>query len=198
MIVYYNQTAAHTLYEVWQRGTNAYKPNVGAADFQEGSIIVKLAVTTAQGDDPSGPNYWPVLKGTAKSKVFQPALPSIFPTPKTPPVITEVSALQFDIIVKDAKTTGEVGSETAWVFSTLVYDKDAPGATPWDRLTPLGAMWGNDPQLASVDPIVNAGKTPNQQLVQTVVNPAAPAYAKITLGYGGRLSGPNDAAANIT
>ena len=119
VIVYYNPTAAYALYQVWQQNTNAYKPNVLKADFQEGSIVIKLAVTTAQGDDSSRPNYWPVLKGTAKSKVFQPALPAIFPTPETPPVITEVSALQFDIIVKDTKTTREVGSETGWIFSTL-------------------------------------------------------------------------------
>jgi hypothetical protein len=83
-----------------------------------------------------------------------------------------------DIIVKDHKTAPKTG----WVFSTLVYDKAAPGATTWDKLVPLGAMWGNDP---GVD---------NDRLEETVINPAAPAYAKITLGWGLRLSGPNDAA----
>jgi hypothetical protein len=193
VIVYYNPTAAYTLYKVWQQNTNPYKPNVANADFDEGSIVVKLAVTTAQGDDPSKPNYWPVLKGTAKSKVFQPP----FTNPSAPSVITEVAALQFDIIVKDTKTTMETGSKTGWVFSTLVYDKDAPGETPWDRMVPLGAMWGNDPKVAADDPTTNVGMKPNQKLDQTVVNSAAPPYAKITLGYGGRLSGPNDAAANI-
>ena len=197
VIVYYNQTAAYTLYQVWQQNTNPYAPSVAKADFQEGSIIIKLAVTTAQGDDPGKPNYWSVLSRTARSKVFQPALPATFPTPTTPPLITDVSALQFDIIVKDTQTTREAGSETGWVFSTLVYDKDAPGSTPWDRLVPLGAMWGNDPQVAAEDPVANVGMTPTQKLVQSVINPAAPEYAKITLGYGGRLSGPNDAAANI-
>ncbi len=201
VVVYYNPTAAHELYRVWQQNTNPYKPNVADANFDEGSIIVKLALTTAQGEDPSQKDtYWPVLKGTARSKVYQPAGP--YPYPLTPPalpapVVTDVSAMQFDLIVKDTKTTQEAGSATGWVFATLVYDKDAPGATPWDRMVPLGAMWGNDPDVATVDPDINVGKHPNQTLSQTVVNPAAPQYAKLTLGYGGRLSGPNDAAANF-
>lgn len=196
VVVYYNPTAAFTLYRVWQHNTNPYKPNTAEAAFDEGSIIVKLAVTTAQGEDPTQTNYWPVLKGTARSRVFQP--PFNAPPNTTPaPVITEVSALQFDIIVKDSQTTRESGSATGWVFATLVYDKDAPGATPWDRLVPLGAMWGNDPDVANIDPVTNVGPNPNQKLRQTVVNPAAPAYAKITLGYGGRLSGPNDSAYSI-
>ena len=36
--------------------------------------------------------------------------------------------------------------QTGWVFTTLVYDKDAPGRTVLDKMVPLGAQWGNDPQ----------------------------------------------------
>jgi hypothetical protein len=54
--------------------------------------------------------------------------------------------------MKDTK----VASDTGWVFITWVYDPDAPGARPWDRLVPVGAMWGNDPEFArqpgGVDP----------------------------------------------
>jgi hypothetical protein len=32
--------------------------------------------------------------------------------------------------------------------------------------------------------------------MQNWINPAAPAYSKMTLGWGGRLSGPNDGAVN--
>jgi hypothetical protein len=53
-------------------------------------------------------------------------------------------------------------------------------------MVPLGAMWGNDPQATS----------PGQPLMQNWINPAAPAYSKMTLGWGGRLSGPNDGAVN--
>lgn len=56
-------------------------------------------------------------------------------------------------------------------------------------MVPLGAMWGNDPQIDST-------ASPTQPLTQNWINPAAPAYVKMTLGWGGRLSGPNDAAVN--
>ena len=83
--------------------------------------------------------------------------------------------MQFDLIVKDTATVPGSG----WVFATLVYDKDAPGDDIWDKMVPLGAMWGN------------AGGR-RRRLQENWINPAAPAYAKMTLGWGGRLSGPND------
>jgi hypothetical protein len=46
-------------------------------------------------------------------------------------------------------------------------------------------MWGNDPEVAA---------NPNAPLKETVINPKAPAYSTATLGWGGRLSGPNDGA----
>ncbi|HVV54540.1 MAG TPA: hypothetical protein VHC47_04420, partial [Mucilaginibacter sp.] len=37
-------------------------------------------------------------------------------------------------------------------------------------------------------------KPPYPKLYETVINPKAPAYSTETLGWGGRLSGPNDGA----
>jgi hypothetical protein len=172
--VYYNQVAAYTLNQIWQQ-PNPYQPQAKNGQFQEGAIIIKLAMTTASGND------WPPMKGSTKSQVF---VPPFDPAKPQVPVLTDVYVLQFDLIVKDTKTAPKTG----WVFATLVYDKDAPGATTWDKMVPLGAMWGNDPG-------VNSAQNPKAPLEETVVNPAAPAYAKVTLGWGGRLSGPNDAAA---
>jgi len=87
--------------------------------------------------------------------------------------------MQFDIIVKDTASSPKTG----WVFSTLVYDASASGDA-WDKMVPLGVMWGNDPGVTS-----NA-------LHETWINPKAPPYATMTLGWGGRLSGPNDGARN--
>lgn len=58
------------------------------------------------------------------------------------PQLDQTSLMQFDLIVKDTKSAPKSG----WVFATLVYDKDAPGSNVWDKLVPLGAMWGNDPE----------------------------------------------------
>ena len=55
--------------------------------------------------------------------------------------------MQFDIIVKDSVAAPKTG----WVFSTLVYDLNAPGDA-WDKMVPLGAQWGNDP---GIDPETN-------------------------------------------
>ncbi len=172
--VYYDEVAAYTLNRIWQQ-PNPYQPQLKNTQFQEGAIIVKLALTTASGAD------WPVMQGSARSRVF---VPPFDPSKPQIPILTDVYVLQFDLIVKDSKTAPKTG----WVFATLVYDKDAPGQTTWDKLVPLGAMWGNDPG-------VNSATDPTAPLFETVVNPAAPAYSKITLGWGGRLSGPNDAAA---
>jgi hypothetical protein len=102
--------------------------------------------------------------------------------PKPPAKVVNAAFFQLDIIVKDSKTSPNTG----WVFSTLVYDKSVSGDA-WARMVPLGAMWGNDPDLNSVI-------TPNAILRENVVNPMAPLYSIETLGYGGRLSGPNDGA----
>ena len=71
-------------------------------------------------------------------------------------------------------------STTGWVFGTFVYDGNAPGATPWDRLVPVGLMWGNDP--------TRVGTT--QTLQQTKVN--AQLQIPQHLGFEKRLNGPVD------
>jgi len=83
--------------------------------------------------------------------------------------------------VKDSKSSPKTG----WVFMTLVYDGSMPGDV-WDKMVPLGVQWGNDPQATRED----------MPLVENWNNPAAPLYSTQTLGWGGRLSGPNDGARN--
>jgi hypothetical protein len=56
-------------------------------------------------------------------------------------------------------------------------------------MVPLGAMWGNDPE-------VNSALKHPAPLTETWINPDAPKYSRQTLGWGGRLSGPNDGARN--
>ena len=103
-------------------------------------------------------------------------------------VMQQVYLFQFDIIVKDS----QAAPDSQWVFTTLVYDKDAPGDTNWDKMVPLGVMWGNDPDVMSPQgcDYLTPGACPPLQ--QTWINQATPVYARETLGWGGRLSGPND------
>ena len=104
--------------------------------------------------------------------------------PSGDPVVQDVQFFQFDIIVKDSKAAPRTG----WVFMTLVYDKRIPYRDNWDQMIPLGVMWGGDPTVISpIDP-------PYPELYETWINPKAPTYSTETLGWGGRLSGPNDGA----
>ncbi|MFY9556050.1 MAG: hypothetical protein WAV20_09020 [Blastocatellia bacterium] len=172
VLPYYDSVAAYTLGQVW--GQTALKPNITtqASQFPEGGIIIKLALVTASGTE------WPAMQGAAQWPVYA---PNPNGPPDGPPELINVYLMQCDIIVKDSLTSPKTG----WVFTTLVFDNSVQGDA-WDQMIPLGAMWGNDPdQNFAVNPA---------QLSETVINPDAPAYSTETLGWGGRLSGPNDGA----
>ncbi len=176
VLTFYDKRAANALYNVW--GATATRPKIqaGAPQFAEASVVVKAAFSTANAD------AWPVMQGAREWTLYISTNATKNRGRTAPPELDPTSFFQFDIIVKDTKSAPKTG----WVFSTLVYDKDAPGNDFWDKMVPLGAMWGNDPQATS----------PDQKLMENWINPAAPAYAKMTLGWGGRLSGPNDGARN--
>jgi hypothetical protein len=176
-LVLYDSTAAYTVGQIW--GSTGQKINLvnDAAQFKEGSVIVKLAFSNI--------NYpsWPVMKDAPTFSIYDTiGTGRIFPQDTVYKVRT-VSFFQMDVIVKDSKTSPKTG----WVYSTFVYDMDVKGGI-WEKLVPLGAMWGNDPDIIS--PLI----PPYPKLNETAINPNAPVYSRETLGWGGRLSGPNDGA----
>ena len=182
-VIYYDALSATMLDRLW---ADPFQPNRKAVSFPEGGMVVKAAAVTPT------PEQWPVIEGSAIWNVYRPTVealqskdynPYAIPTNAT---VVPLRVLQFDIIVKDTVASPQTG----WVFVTYVYDKDASGASPWDKLVPLGAMWGNDPEFAR-DP---NGLPPGAKLQETWINPDAPPYARSSLGWGGRLSGPIDVA----
>lgn len=180
--IYYDETAAYTLHKVWQKcnkGKNECVPSINdnEAQFKEGAIVIKSAGVTAT------PEQWPVLEGAAKWQIYRKPFDLNGTIENANPQVTDIRVGIFDIIVKDSVAAPQTG----WVFATLVYDKNAKGDNAWDKMVPLGAMWGNDPE-------VNSAKNPAQKLKQNYINPKAPAWSKVTLGYGKRLSGPFDIA----
>lgn len=184
VLTYYDARAAASLGAVWgSTELSAMAPNVTTSNtqFTEGSIIVKAAAFASV--DPTMPTgWWPVLNGAQQWKLYlrpEPPDPKTQPKPPKPanPQVQPAYVMQFDIIVKDSQSSPKTG----WVFMTLVYDSRAPGDA-WAKMVPLGVQWGNDPQA----------KTRRAPLFENWINPAAPFYAKQTLGWGGRLSGPND------
>ncbi len=173
VLTMYDKTAAYTLGKLWGKTGTKIDLKNNAGQFEQGSIIIKFAFSTS--------NYpaWPSMKNAQQFEIYD--MNTV--TGDSTWSIQNVSFFQFDIIVKDTITAPKTG----WVFSTLVYDKDAPGNTVWEKMVPLGAQWGNDPN-------VNSTKYPNMKLTENVINPKAPKYSTETLGWGGRLSGPNDGA----
>jgi hypothetical protein len=182
-VIYYDALSATMLKSLW---ANPFAPNRSAVSFPEGGMVVKAAAVTPT------PEQWPVVSDSTVWNVYRPTVemlqgPDYDPYATASATVVPLRVLQFDIIVKDTLASPETG----WVFVTYVYDKDAPGEGTWDRLVPLGAMWGNDPDFARQPDGTDPAGGPLQE---TWINPAAPAYARSTLGWGGRLSGPIDVA----
>jgi hypothetical protein len=174
---YYNRRAASTLGAVW--GSTAMSPNIStaASQFPEGSIIIKFTYTEA------GPSDWPVMEGANHLTIFTQRNPGSGGSGK--PELFNVRLMQLDIVVKDSIAAPKTG----WVFTTLVYDARVKG-DGLERMVPLGATWGNDPE-------VNSAAPPVMRLGETWLNPQAPDYSTEILGWGGRLSGPNDQAVQV-
>ncbi len=181
VLTYYDARAAYTISKLW--GASAMTPGITTANaqFAEGAVVVKAALFT--NDDPTGPSdWWDAVKGAAQWLLFLSLPEGVNPLP--PHRVVTGYVMQFDIIVKDSKSAPKTG----WVFSTLVYDASATGDA-WEKMVPLGAMWGNDPES-------NSSLIPPPPLRENWINPKAPKYSTETLGWGGRLSGPNDGAQN--
>jgi hypothetical protein len=178
-VIYYNDVAAGLLGKIWK---DPYEPDLKNTQFPEGSIVFKVESATLT------PEQWPPLEGSAVSYVYRPTV-AMIQDPHCNPVKPEVVPVYFSqmaVKIKDSVASPETG----WVYMAFAYDATANGANVWDKAVPVGAMWGNDPQFAHTP----SGKNPNGPLLETWVNPAAPAYTRQTLGWGDRLAGPMDVA----
>jgi hypothetical protein len=115
---------------------------------------------------------------------------------------TPLHLLQFDVSIKDSRAQG-----TGWTFGTFVADgQHAAGEkNPWNRIAPLGLMWGNDPPPAGAHAI-NTPADPRAKgfaqevIFWDVVERLNAGGGKVAarqpghLGCNGRLNGPADNA----
>ena len=92
-------------------------------------------------------------------------------------------------------------SATGWLMGTFGYDGNARGATPWERMTPLGIQWGNSPKVVFAETCAGPGGPCSREKLteqwineQAVKDLASPPLNFDHLGYGGRLAGPVDNA----
>lgn len=177
-VVYYNDVAAYQLGQIWK---DPFHPDLKYTQFPEGSIVVKVEAVTLT------PEQWPVLNGSSVSHIYRPDVESLSklkdPTQRMP-IVTPLRFLQMAVRVKDKVASPQTG----WVFMAFAYDTHSHGATVWERTVPVGAMWGNDPQLAKFPD----GLGPNGELQETWVAPNLPSFIADGLGWGGRLAGPLD------
>jgi hypothetical protein len=171
-VAMYGPVAAYTVGQVWSNP--AGPPVMKAADFAEGALIAKLLFTTADVDDVPG------VEGayTWSANIYNDPTCTKLGCARS---VRPVRLFQIDVALKDARAP-----KTAWVFGTFVYDKTVNGASVWDKMVPLGLMWGNDPALTAASP---AGAAPQESIILKVG-----AYEH--LGCHGRLSGPLDNAAS--
>jgi hypothetical protein len=150
-VAFFNPTAAYTIGTVWRPDGTAAVPAEDVS-FREGAVIGKLLFVTAT------PKQLPMLANLPAwmANISDPA----FCTCRRPDgsrctmadesrqcarsteLWGPVRLAQFDIAVRDHRAPG-----TEWVFGTFVADgqRRAAEPNPWNRISPLGLMWGNDP-----------------------------------------------------
>jgi hypothetical protein len=93
--------------------------------------------------------------------------------------------LQLDISVKDKR------SPNGWFFGTFMYDAGQPGDTPYQRLVPVGLIWGSDPDLTS-STYLDKGFVARESWVNPVVAEHFFPLPRHNLGLFGRANGPVD------
>ena len=166
---FYNPRGGYTLGQVW---ANPSDPDPAKAVFPVGTVAAKVLFTEAT------PESLPDLAGSLvwEANVHQDGDPSQGKT------IKKLHLLQMDIAVKDPRASDTTG----WVFGSFIHDATHEGSSPWDRMVPVGLMWGNDPGKSEAD--VERGDS----LQQTLLNPNLTKLGKRSLGFAGRLNGPVD------
>jgi hypothetical protein len=160
----YNPSAGFTVGRVWRDHEN---PDASASRFSDGAVGVKLLFTTAtvaQVPYLANAFEWDAHVSLIGSDARQ---------------VRKVRLLQIDVAVRDSRAD----STTGWVFGTFAYDGTASGATPWDRMRPVGLTWGNDPTLTPA-----SGGGPQESIILNRTFDGA----TLRLGWAGRLNGPVD------
>jgi hypothetical protein len=161
---YYNSVGGFTIGRVW---ANPAQPDPTLAQFAEGTVVAKVLFTSAACTDFVSADACPFDDQTPTWQVHVAPLD---------PMLTTVRLLQMDVAVKDSDA-----APSGWIFGTFAYDKSLTG-TGWNKMAPVGLMWGDDPTL-----IPDGGTTQ-----ESVISDQAPKYASAHLGWAGRLNGPVD------
>lgn len=165
----YNERGAYAIGSLW---VDPDKPK--AILFPEGTVAIKLLFTAAPLDQV------PYLRGSKEWDAYVYEEVSLPTNPLGSRAIRKLRLLQVDLAVKDSAS-----DTTGWIFATLVYNGDLPGSTVFDRLEPVGLMWGNDPLLTV------AAARKGEIVREGWINHSRDLPFQ-HLGWAGRLNGPVD------
>lgn len=163
----YNSIGGFTIGEVWKDPSN---PDPTKSFFPEGTVSIKLIFTNSTLEEV------PFLQNSVE---WEANINETLRSEKR--VISKVHLLQMDVAIRDSR----VDDTTGWIFGTFIYDSSAPGSTAWERMVPVGLMWGNDPGITA--DMISSGSS---SLKETIINNDL--KIKTNLGWGGRLNGPVD------
>ncbi len=170
----YNDVGGWTFGKVWQ-DPESPQLAAGAPNFSDGAMAIKLLFTQADPEVPA--DGVPFLEGSKTWQANVAPFSSSNPQPRSPKTLR---LLQVDIAVRDARNDDLTG----WLFGTFVYNNDAPGRTPLDKLVPVGLMWGDSPGFLPAQ--ANAGANPPEQWI----NESIGLYQHY--GWAKRINGPVD------
>lgn len=178
-LAFYNDVGGAVLGKIWGQGRR--DPDLGALPYPAGTVAVKLVFTEATvADDVRlagapeieanihfGREPGDAMCASAVDRAGKPAA-------RSP---TRLRLIQVDLAAREDRASYKTG----WVFGSFIYDGRLRGDDPWAKLTPMGLMWGNDPQLT--DEAAAGGAKPRQ----SIVFDGATAF-----GRGGRMNGVVD------
>lgn len=178
VMAFYNGTGGALLQHIWSDPDRG--PDFRYLPFLLNTVAVKLVFSEATDNDD------PALKGAPELQVAVhagaernaggcPAATEGF-AQRAP---TMLRLVQLDIAVREQRASYKTG----WVFGSFRYDGSISRGDPWQRLKPIGLMWGNDPQLSDE---LSATNVRPRQSVLFDADPRGP------LGRGGRMNGLAD------
>ena len=156
--------------------------------FPNGSAQIKLLFTTAPNEQvPWLEDTYEVTADIFDPASYEPPNPS-YPCPDKAAQCNEswdrapgtVRLLQIDVAVRDDRLA------TGWAFGTFIYQQQ-DGDDPFEKLEPVGLMWGNDPGITPA--MIDSGA---YELKETWANPELLDVEGNHLGWGGRIAGPLD------
>jgi hypothetical protein len=146
---FFNATAGYTLGRVWGADGRATPPTDNIS-FDEGAVVGKLLFNTLSSAELPVLENMPAWDANISEPTFcrctEPGGPCDMveqsrQCTRSTSEWDAVSLLQFDVAIKDSRAPG-----TQWVFGTFVADgqRKASEPNPWNRISPLGLMFGND------------------------------------------------------